>query len=33
MGVCANLQSDPSNCGMCFNTCPMGTACIMGACH
>jgi hypothetical protein len=32
MGVCADLQTDPGNCGMCFNACPMGTACIMGSC-
>jgi hypothetical protein len=29
---CADLMSDPLNCGLCGNVCGMGTSCVGGAC-
>lgn len=31
-GGCANLLTDPNNCGSCDNTCPTGQSCIDGTC-
>ncbi|HPH64443.1 MAG TPA: hypothetical protein PLF40_01820 [Kofleriaceae bacterium] len=31
-GVCANLQSDPDNCGACGTTCGDGMSCYSGVC-
>jgi len=30
--VCANLQSDPKNCGACANVCRFPMQCYMGVC-
>ncbi len=32
-GVCADLQSDASNCGSCGNACPAGQGCTGGVCQ
>ena len=32
-GVCADVSSDPANCGACGNVCAMGDACIGGWCQ
>ena len=31
-GKCVNLQTDPSNCGICGNACDGGSPCVNGTC-
>jgi hypothetical protein len=31
-GYCADVTRDPGNCGMCFNSCPAGSACLNAVC-
>ena len=31
-GACVDTLSDPSHCGACFNSCPLGLTCDMGVC-
>src|SRR5947209_2420832 len=32
-GGCADLKTDPANCGKCGKTCPMGAMCVQGSCQ
>ncbi len=30
--ACVDIQNDDTNCGLCGNACPTGSACVLGAC-
>src|SRR5947207_3247786 len=32
-GQCAELKTDPANCGKCGTACPMGATCVQGTCQ
>jgi len=32
-GMCADIKTDPANCGTCGKACPMGSMCVQGSCQ